>query len=315
MSGANAGDSFRFRPADTASLPMVEDEQSYRMGEVVVPNISEGLGLMLTGESNMVGDMHPEGPGAQGGMMVGDVILAVDDRVVTSVDWRPSEDAGVVLCKEPHALEPAGLALDRTKPSVTLKVLRPVELRRQEETAPPSLAEEIAAARGHVPVGQEVPSPQRPPAQPPMYVAEQRPPTQPPAYVAEQRPPTAQERVPLTLPATPRAHASSGHCGCGAASAASTSRHSRHRAKGCTLLTGVPARSCAQAQMTAQVHAMYPWATQIATADGAMKNKYNLAQGTTLQPLQSVQPLDVDAHLRKAAAFAAPLGRTNWAPR
>ena len=67
--------------------------------------------------------------------------------------------------------------------------------------------------------------------------------------------------------------------------------------------------------MTAQVHAMYPWATQIATADGAMKNKYNLAQGTTLQPLQSVQPLDVDAHLRKAASFAAPLGRTNWAPR
>ena len=200
MSGANAGDSLRFRPADTASLPMVEDEQSYRMGEVVVPNISEGLGLMLTGESNMVGDMHPEGPGAQGGMMVGDVILAVDDRVVTSVDWRPSEDAGVVLCKEPHALEPAGLALDRTKPSVTLKVLRPVELRREVETAPPSLAEELAAARGHVPVGQEVPSPQRPPAQPPMYVA-------------EQRPPTAQERVPLTLPATPRAHASSGHCG------------------------------------------------------------------------------------------------------
>ena len=213
MSGANAGDSLRFRPADTASLPMVEDEQSYRMGEVVVPNISEGLGLMLTGESNMVGDMHPEGPGAQGGMMVGDVILAVDDRVVTSVDWRPSEEAGVVLCKEPHALEPAGLALDRTKPSVTLKVLRPVELRREVETAPPSLAEELAAARGHVPVGQEVPSPQRPPAQPPMYVAEQRPPTQPPAYVAEQRPPTAQERVPLTLPATSRAHASSGHCG------------------------------------------------------------------------------------------------------
>ena len=226
------------------------------MGEVIVPNISEGLGLMLTGESNMVGDMHPEGPGAQGGLMVGDVIMAIDDRVVTSVDWRPSEDAGVVLCKEPHALEPAGLALDRTKPSVTLKVLRPVELRR-EETAPPSLAEEIAASRGHVPVGQEVPSPQRPPAQPPMYVA-----TQPPAYVAEQRPPTAQER----------------------------------------------------AQMTAQVHAMYPWATQIATADGAMKNKYNLAQGTTLQPLQAVQPLDVDAHLRKAAAFAAPLGRTNWSP-
>ena len=214
MSGANAGgDSLRFRPADTASLPMVEDEQSYRMGEVVVPNISEGLGLMLTGESNMVGDMHPEGPGAQGGLMVGDVILAVDDRVVTSVDWRPSEDAGVVLCKEPHALEPAGLALDRTKPSVTLKVLRPVELRREVEMAPPSLEEELAAARGHVPVGQEVPSPQRPPAQPPMYVAEQRPPTQPPAYVAEQRPPTAQERVPLTLPATPRAHASSGHCG------------------------------------------------------------------------------------------------------
>ena len=91
MSGANAGgDSLRFRPADTASLPMVEDEQSYRMGEVVVPNISEGLGLMPTGESNMVGDMHPEGPGAQGGLMVGDVILAVDDRVVTSVDWRPS---------------------------------------------------------------------------------------------------------------------------------------------------------------------------------------------------------------------------------
>ena len=118
MSGANASDSLRFRPADTASLPMVEDEQSYRMGEVVVPNISEGLGLMLTGESNMVGDMHPEGPGAQGGLMVGDVILAVDDRVVTSVDWRPSEDAGVVLCKEPHALEPAGLALDRTKPSL-----------------------------------------------------------------------------------------------------------------------------------------------------------------------------------------------------
>ena len=311
MSGANADDSLRFRPADTASLPMVEDEQSYRMGEVIVPNISEGLGLMLTGESNMVGDMHPEGPGAQGGLMVGDVIMAIDDRVVTSVDLRPSEDAGVVLCKEPHALEPAGLALDRTKPSVTLKVLRPVELRR-EETAPPSLAEEIAAARGHVPVGQEVPSPQRPPAQPPMYVA-----TQPPAYVAEQRPPTAQERVPLTLPATSRAHASSGHRGalwvrCSqrsqhkpAQSAQGEGVHSAHRCA---------ARSCAQAQMTAQVHAMYPWATQIATADGAMKNKYNLAQGTTLQPLQAVQPLDVDAHLRKAAAFAAPLGRTNWSP-
>ena len=311
MSGANADDSLRFRPADTASLPMVEDEQSYRMGEVIVPNISEGLGLMLTGESNMVGDMHPEGPGAQGGLMVGDVIMAVDDRVVTSVGWRPSEDAGVVLCKEPHALEPAGLALDRTKPSVTLKVLRPVELRR-EETAPPSLAEEIAAARGHVPVGQEVPSPQRPPAQPPMYVAEQRPPTQPPAYVAEQRPPTAQERVPLTLPATSRAHASSGHRGalwvrCSqrsqhkpAQSAQGEGVHSAHRCA---------ARSCAQAQMTAQVHAMYPWATQIPTADGGMKNKYNLAQGTTLQPLQPLQPLDPDATMRKAAAFAAPLGR------
>jgi hypothetical protein len=209
---------------------------------VIVANTAEGLGLMLTGESNMVADIHPEGPGAQGGMMVGDVILAVDDQVVTSVDWRPSEDEGVVLCKEPHALEPAGLALDRTKPSVSLKVLRPVEL-RQEETAPPSLAEEMAAARGHVPVGQEVPSPQRPSAQP--------------TYVAEQRPPTAQER----------------------------------------------------AQMTAQVHAMYPWATQIPTADGGMKNKYNLAQGTTLQPLQPLQPLDPDATMRKAAAFAAPLGR------
>ena len=42
--------------------------------------------------------------------------------------------------------------------------------------------------------------------------------------------------------------------------------------------------------MTAQVHAMYPWATQISTADGGMKNKYNLAQGTTLQPLQPLQP-------------------------
>jgi hypothetical protein len=59
--------------------------------------------------------------------------------------------------------------------------------------------------------------------------------------------------------------------------------------------------------MTAQVHAMYPWATQISTADGGMKNKYNLAQGTTLQPLQ---PLDPDATMRKAAAFAAPLGRS-----
>ena len=65
----------------------------------------------------------------------------------------------------------------------------------------------------------------------------------------------------------------------------------------------------AQAQMTAQVHAMYPWATQIPTADGGMKNKYNLAQGTTLQPLQPLQPLDPDATMRKAAAFAAPLGR------
>ena len=232
MSGANADDSLRFRPADTASLPMVEDEQSYRMGEVIVPNISEGLGLMLTGESNMVGDMHPEGPGAQGGLMVGDVIMAVDDRVVTSVDWRPSEDAGVVLCKEPHALEPAGLALDRTKPSVSLKVLRPVEL-RQEETAPPSLAEEMAAARGHVPVGQEVPSPQR-----------ERPPAQP-AYVAEQRPPTAQERVrPRSQP--PRASTPSKHCEYSEHSKRSQygqcsqhSQHSQHRAK-CTPLTGVP---------------------------------------------------------------------------
>ena len=230
MSGANADDSLRFRPADTASLPMVEDEQSYRMGEVIVPNISEGLGLMLTGESNMVGDMHPEGPGAQGGLMVGDVIMAVDDRVVTSVDWRPSEDAGVVLCKEPHALEPAGLALDRTKPSVSLKVLRPVEL-RQEETAPPSLAEEMAAARGHVPVGQEVPSPQRPSAQP--------------TYVAEQRPPTAQERVrPRSQP--PRASTPSKHCEYSEHSKRSQygqcsqhSQHSQHRAK-CTPLTGVP---------------------------------------------------------------------------
>merc|ERR1740139_1312667 len=98
--------------------------------------------------------------------------------------------------------------------------------------APPSLAEEMAAARGHVPVGQEVPSPQRPP--------------------------TAQER----------------------------------------------------AQMTAQVHAMYPWATQIPTADGGMKNKYTLAQGTTLQPLQPLQPLAPNATMRKTAAFAAPLGRS-----
>ena len=55
---------------------------------------------------------------------------------------------------------------------------------------------------------------------------------------------------------------------------------------------------------------MYPWATQISTADGGMKNKYNLAQGTTLQPLQPLQPLDPDATMRKAAAFAAPLGRS-----
>ena len=94
--------------------------------------------------------------------------------------------------------------------------------------------------------------------------------------------------------------------------------------------------------MTAQVHAMYPWATQIPTAGGGMKNKYNLAQGTTLQPLQAaprvityvlgrsrrararrphvvitpwaalqaLQPLDPDATMRKTAAFAAPLGRS-----
>jgi hypothetical protein len=239
----------RFRPADTASLPMFEDEQCYRMGEVrsarrpfnmaaprsltschlthtppppqaqvIVANTGEGLGLMLTGESNMVADMHPEGPGAQGGMMVGDVILAVDDRVVTSVDWRPSEDEGVVLCMEPHALEPAGLALDHTKPSVSLKVLRPVEL-RQEAPAPPSLAEEMAAVRAHVPVGQEVPSPQRPPAQP--------------TYVAEQRPPTAQERV-RSRSQPPRVCASSEHCGY-----SEHSQHSQHRAT-CTPLTGVP---------------------------------------------------------------------------
>ena len=41
MSTANAGEStdigaesLRFRPADTVSLPMLDDEQSYRMGEV-----------------------------------------------------------------------------------------------------------------------------------------------------------------------------------------------------------------------------------------------------------------------------------------
>ena len=61
--------------------------------------------------------------------------------------------------------------------------------------------------------------------------------------------------------------------------------------------------------MTAQVHAMYPWATQIELAGGGVKNKYNLAQGTTLQPLQPLQPLDSDATMRKTAAFAAPLGR------
>jgi len=244
MSATEIGaEALRFRPADTATLPPIEDEQCYRMGELIVANTGEGLGLMLTADSNMVADIHPEGPGARGGVMVGDVILAVDDRVVTSIDWRPSDDEGVVVCREPYALEPAGLALDPTKPAVSLKVLRQVDL-RQEEMAPPSLAEEMAAARGHVPVGQEVPSPQRPPAQP--------------AHVAEQRPPTAQER----------------------------------------------------AQMTAQVHAMYPWATQIPTADGGMKNKYNLAQGTTLQPLQPLQPLDPDATMRKTAAFAAPLGRS-----
>ena len=209
---------------------------------MLVANSGEGLGLMLTGDTNMVADIHPEGAGAKGGMMVGDIILAVDDRVVTSVDWRPSDDEGLVVCRAPFALEPAGLALDPTKPAVSLKVLRPVEARQAEERAPPSLAEEMAAARASVP--QEPPSPQRRPAQQ--------------AHVAEQRPPTAQERE----------------------------------------------------RMTAQVHAMYPWATQIATADGGMKNKYNLAQGTSLQPLQQLQPLDPDATMRKTAAFAAPLGRS-----
>mmetsp|Transcript_14596 Transcript_14596/g.29570 ORF Transcript_14596/g.29570 Transcript_14596/m.29570 type:complete len:237 (+) Transcript_14596:38-748(+) len=232
-------DALRFRPADTGTLPPIEDEQCYRMGEVLVTSTSEGLGLMLTGDSNMVADIHSDGPGARGGVMVGDIILAVDDRVVTSVDWRPAAEEGVVVCRAPYALEPAGLALDRTKPTVSLKVLRPVEPQPAEEIAPPSLAEEMAAARARVP---QAPSPSRAPA--------------PQTSVAEQPPPSAQERE----------------------------------------------------RMTAQVHAMYPWATQIETADG-VKNKYNLAQGTTLQPLQPLQPLDLDATMRKTAAFAAPLGR------
>lgn len=214
----------QYRPADTGSLPPTSEEAPFRMGEVLVPNSGHGLGLLLD-NLNIVADLQPDGNAAQAGLLPGDVILAVDSELVTSVDWRPSAAEGVVICAAPTAVRPAASALDPSKPVVSLKVLRPCEPLPEMEPEPE-------------------PEPAAPPVQQPPAAYE--PPPQQPEPPVERPPAMAETIDPLTH---------------------------------------------------------YPWATEIHTAEGQLKSKYNIARGTALRPLQPIQASHA-ATMRKTQAFA-----------
>ena len=61
---------------------------------------------MLDAGSNTIVDLKSDGIALKGGVMLGDCILAVNDEVVTSIDWRPTATEGVVVCRLPVALAP-----------------------------------------------------------------------------------------------------------------------------------------------------------------------------------------------------------------
>ena len=189
---------------------------------------------MLDAGSNTIVDLKSDGIALKGGVMLGDCILAVNDEVVTSIDWRPTATEGVVVCRLPVALAPAGSALDPSKPAISLKILRPVEM--------------MAAASA--------------PEEPPVPAPEVQPVPAAPVPAPAPAPYMAAEQPAATMPSAP----------------ANALEH-------------------------------YPWATQINTAQDGIKNKYNIARGTTLKPLQPLQRLDAAATMRKTSAYAAPRGR------
>jgi len=53
--------------------------------------------------------------------------------------------------------------------------------------------------------------------------------------------------------------------------------------------------------------AMYPWATKFQDADGQVKNRYNMPNGATLQPLVAIQGSQALDTIKRKEAFAATL--------
>lgn len=84
---------------------------------VIVPTVEGGrLGIMLDDQSNRITAIDPSARAFDAGLRVGDLVVAVDDTLITQLDGRS------VVCRHPPPIDP-------TRPSVALTVLRlPEEL-------------------------------------------------------------------------------------------------------------------------------------------------------------------------------------------
>jgi len=115
-----------------------------RLLDVRVPfNASEGFGMMVDGASQVITEIKVDGAAARAGVQEGDVIMTVDNTVVTDASWMATNEEGVFLCGAPTAIMPASQAVNPEAEVAAFKLLRPLV---EGEMAKPQLDQAGEAA-------------------------------------------------------------------------------------------------------------------------------------------------------------------------
>ena len=126
------------------------------------------LGVIIDAASNRIEQVHPGSPAASAGLFEGDLVIAIDEQIITDFQWSagPEEGTMIVAVNSPNSVVAASAAINPARPAHVFQVLRPI-FEQQEAAVPP-------------PQQQYVPPP--PMAEPPQYHQAQYspPPSEPP---------------------------------------------------------------------------------------------------------------------------------------